>query len=710
MNKHLTILKNAFLKKKYAAIVSIIGLLAFFLLFFNNYLINTHQKNLEESINIRSNFMLHIISMESNLDILLLDTIALEKKIKNYLTRNPDISGISFFQGNGKIITGTLPIITKKGMQKNYHKKVGDQLISTIKVLNNNGDNLGFISISYGSSTLNQMTKNLTNKLIVMTILLLFIVSFILIKLMRIISFSTTREAQNLAKLELIKKKAEIQKSFLANMSHELRTPLNGIMGFTKLLLNNITKKENLTHLNYVMDSSQSMLTLINDILDFSKIESGEMVLEDEDFDINALVINICKFLAPKIPNSIYFNHDSLPKEKLYVYGDKQRTRQVLINIINNAIKYTEKGSITIKSESYLKNKIILFRCSIKDTGIGINEKSKKNIFTAFKQVHKKEELTKDIVGTGLGLSISKTIVEKMNGKIWFKSKKGKGSTFYFEIYLKEGNKKNIKNNSFTPQKLNYQTNAHIIIAEDNHINQLLIEKSIEKIGITFDFANNGQEVIDLLKGDRKYDLILMDLQMPVMGGIEATKKIRQSNWKHNKIPIIALTANAIKGDKEFCLKSGMNGYVSKPIDDSTLIEELKQHISFTIISKKNTHSQRVNKPVNTIKHINKKKMLDFFNNDDSKLKELLKIFTETIELDLEKMLQMQKENKRKELSRIAHKLKPTVSFIGDEEDFERIKTIEISACSTEELNVTVSEFINTMTLYQTEASNFINQ
>jgi signal transduction histidine kinase/CheY-like chemotaxis protein len=416
------------------------------------------------------------------------------------------------------------------------------------------------------------MVSTLAIKLVMLSLVFILVIGFVLIRMVRLVQKVTERDATNKAELESEKKNSNMQKSFLANMSHELRTPLNAIIGFSKMLKKTREDKNDQTSLNHLLDASNTMLYLINDILDFSKIESGEMDLNFEDFDVASLLKSVCDSLRPKVSDKVYFNYDFQIDTHHHVYGDPNRVKQILLNVINNAVKYTKHGEIKIIPECIMIEEKVVFRCSVADTGIGISETLLPTIFTPFKQVHNKVGAKTTIVGTGLGLAIVKSLLDLMDGKVWCESEKDKGTVFYIEITFPVGEvKEELKRTEkFNFNDLKLVDSAHVLVAEDNHFNQLIIQNTLKNSGITCDIASNGEEVLKFLETG-KYKLILMDIQMPVLGGVETTGKIRDCQKPYNELPIIALTANAIKGDMEYYLSAGMDGYVSKPIDDFML-------------------------------------------------------------------------------------------------------------------------------------------
>jgi PAS domain S-box-containing protein len=361
---------------------------------------------------------------------------------------------------------------------------------------------------------------------------------------------------------------ASVAKSqFLANMSHEIRTPMNGVLGMTELLLATpLTEKQR--HMAHtVQQSAASLLTIINDILDYSKIEAGKLQLEHTDIDLSHLLDDAVKLFSEAArQKGLSLSATVTPTIPTVLRGDPTRLRQILLNLIGNSIKFTATGSIAVSADCLKRDPgQILLRVTVRDTGIGIPCESQAHVFEAFAQAD--GSTTRKFGGTGLGLTIVKQLVQLMGGTVDLESTPGLGSTFGFTVPLEVGPENEMPSILAALQQAPATLHGTVLLAEDNVVNREIAVAMLELLGCTVEIAEDGREVLDAVDA-RPYDLILMDCQMPNLDGLNASRLIReQENHRphRRRLPIIALTANAMEGDREQCLASGMDGYLTKP-------------------------------------------------------------------------------------------------------------------------------------------------
>ena len=382
-----------------------------------------------------------------------------------------------------------------------------------------------------------------------------------------------TAEAANRAKSE-----------FLANMSHEIRTPINGMVGMIDLTLLKDISQEQRENLEIAKACADSLLKIINDILDFSKIEAGKLVIEKIGFNIWELLDSTIKAHLPlamkkKLDLSCACS-SSIPQS---LQGDPNRLKQILNNLLNNALKFTEHGRVTLSAEALaITEETVEVKFSISDSGIGIAEQEQAKLFRTFSQVD--GSITRKYGGTGLGLVITKQLVQMMGGTIVVQSQKGKGSTFSFSLkFMLTGELSYPTQDTFNP--IHTMKSLRILIVEDDKVNLMVLDLMLKEKGHFVESATNGSEAL-LLHAKNQYDVIFMDIQMPIMDGIEATTKIREREGKSRHTPIIALTAFALVGDREKFLSYGLDEYIPKPIKMGELFQLLEEVVNRSILER----------------------------------------------------------------------------------------------------------------------------
>jgi signal transduction histidine kinase/CheY-like chemotaxis protein/HPt (histidine-containing phosphotransfer) domain-containing protein len=492
--------------------------------------------------------------------------------------------------------------------------------------------------------------------------------------------------------VELLKAKNRAEQSekfkqlFLANMSHEIRTPMNVVMGMTELVLDTPLDPKQKNYLTGIRRASANLLHVINDILDVSKMEAGKIELEHIDFSIRDVVLQVNELLQHKAAEKgiqLFSHVDPLVPE--IVKGDPSRLNQVLLNLGGNAIKFTEHGSVTINVSREINKDTMLF--SVKDTGIGIPKEKQEQIFESFRQAHSTD--SRRYGGTGLGLTISRQLIELMDGILKVESEEGRGSHFSFAIPLHTGSlsqsNRLYSNDPVDPALLD---GLRILLADDHDDNRIVAVDTLQsKFHVEISEAVNGQQVLQILQKE-DFDIILMDVQMPLMDGYETTKQIRLTfPSPKNNIPIIALTASVIRSDLDKCRAAGMNDYVPKPFQPGELFLAIAKATGRNVESpnySKNhqnvtDHSRlQENRSVTDLSYLE-----DFCNGDQERMRKYITIFLNSTPILFEKLNLAVSTDNYKAISTLLHNHKTNLVMMGMKDASELILEVEL-ACRTD--------------------------
>ena len=449
---------------------------------------------------------------------------------------------------------------------------------------------------------------------------------------------------------------------FLANMSHEIRTPMHGIIGMSRLLENAPLNAREHQYLQAIQKSSRTLLEIINDILDLSKVNSGKIEVQNAPFSLVELMGNAlsgAEYLATEKDLILTSNTDSL-SEDIVLVGDSILLLRILTNLLSNAIKFTLQGEVSLNGRVELqKTGKAIAHFVIKDTGIGIPKEKISNIFESFERIESKNR--PNIPGTGLGLTICKQLVQIQGGEISVESEEGKGSSFLVSLPYELGQPEDLGSSTQQLDLAYDLAGLHVLLVEDNRINQVLASSILEELRVSVTLADNGRRALELLDKEN-FDLILMDIQMPEMNGVQATEYIRQK--LKLQIPILALTANAFKEDSESYLEAGMNDYLSKPFDADQLTEKIGLLLGLKPLQPKKMNPKKSAQTEVELLY-NLEKIQEISRGNDDFVNRMIGLFIQEIPQSLMSLEKHLEEEEWEMLKQVAHSIKPSIQMMG---------------------------------------------
>ena len=484
---------------------------------------------------------------------------------------------------------------------------------------------------------------------------------------------------------ELAEQSTKAKELFLANMSHEIRTPMNAIMGMANQLNKTALNTDQQFYLSTIRSATDNLLIIINDILDLSKIEAGQLTLEKIGFEPKLVVGRAMQVMMHKAEEKGLAFTNSFCDSKLapVLCGDPYRLNQILLNLISNAIKFTEKGGVDISCRVLQDDDTEqVIEATVSDTGIGMDESFAKSLFQKFKQ--EDESVTRRFGGTGLGMSICKELVELMRGNIHVQSKKGVGTTVSFRVAFSKAEETDLPKKEPSQLNTDILSGKTILVADDNEMNRLVASTILKNYGAVIDEAQNGAEALEKLQ-QQLYDIVLMDVQMPIMDGIEATKEIR--NNVSAKLPIIALTALAIKGDSEKFIQAGMNDYLSKPFEENQLLSVVCRWLGKAEITPQPHKQETVSQKAGTLATspessalYDLSKLQDIANGNVEFINKMLSLFIEQGPASVHEISEAYTAQDLEKVKKTAHRMKPSIDNLGISSLKEDIRNLEKNA------------------------------
>ncbi len=488
---------------------------------------------------------------------------------------------------------------------------------------------------------------------------------------------------------------SQAKELFLANMSHEIRTPLNVIIGMIRQLSRETLSGDQLYYVNQSAAAATHLLAILNNILDMTSIEAGELVLENKDFSISAIAQNAQSILSSQAnEKNIDFQLHISPQVKEALYGDDVRIRQILINLLDNAIKFTEKGFVRLSisvSETTANKQVVRF--DIEDSGIGMSDDFTSDVFKTFTQ--EQATANRQFGGAGLGLNIAHDLLQLMGSELKLKSKKGTGTHISFELKLPAGDPEKISGKSISINANAFE-GFRVMLAEDNDMNRFIALHSLSHVGCIVSEATNGKEAVELARKEA-FDLILMDIQMPEMDGLEATRIIR--NELKIDTPVIALTANAFKHDIDKYLANGINDYVIKPYDEQDFYRKISHYFSLAKIAEGSATESPAGKQASPPLY-NLDKLRDLSKGNEGFVQKMLGIFVALAQDGINKLEDAQKNNDREAMRKMAHKMKPSIDQLDIKSLYEKVRMPEKPAfreLSGDEVNDWVNDVTKTL-------------